>query len=679
DKLILPGFGGGDRMRFPKGGELLDCLRFPPIDKDEMCRSWKELYSRHSIPTRIGLELLGLDDGPDGLFQARLWDHRERRPETLAARAVALAVGRGVPRRFDIPGDCEGIAYRLADPARYVGAPALVVGGGTSAAEAVIAISQAKAEVGDATDVYWSYRGDKMPRVSKALAEVFFEAYVGNGNIRYFPHSEPAAVVTAGDRREYLAVRVDRRRMDGRPAETSHLEFPKESCIACIGEEIPEALLDGLGIPRIQTQGKRRIVVTPWLESRRRNLFLCGDLLCPAYLVTEDLDADAEGLEEVKHRGNIKSALRDGVRVAEAVRQRLDGREVIEVRLEDADEVTAEGEAPLPAPAEPPPDDDTPDSAWLVRILPGGVEEQEIELRRQGVTTIGSGDCDVSFPDDSTLAPAHASIVETDEGHLLRDDGGAGGVFLRLRPAEKRALDEGDLLRVGRQFLVVRRHGEGWALSHHDASGRERRRHPLGEKSAVLGRGAADVVLDPDDATLSRRHLAVSLDDGRPVARDLKSVNGTYLRVRGAAALSHGARFRLGQQQFAFLLRPDAVVDRDEPAAPVPPTPSAAAPAVVAPDGASVRFADREGAVALAPGQTVCEAAEAAGVPINAECHSGICGSDPVRILSGAEHAAEPPGDQESETLRDLCGVEPGECRLACMLRAKGPLVVEIL
>ena len=118
---------------------------------------------------------------------------------------MVLAIGRGVPRRFDIPGNTDGIAYRLTDAKLYVGEPACVIGGGTSAAEAVIAISAAKAAAGNPTSVYWSYRGDKMPRVSKALAEVFFEAYVGNGNIRYHPQSNPAAVVTGDDKRDFTS------------------------------------------------------------------------------------------------------------------------------------------------------------------------------------------------------------------------------------------------------------------------------------------------------------------------------------------------------------------------------------------------------------------------------------------------------------------------------------------
>jgi hypothetical protein len=35
--------------------------------------------------------------------------------------------------------------------------------------------------------------------------------------------------------------------------------------------------------------------------------------------------------------------------------------------------------------------------------------------------------------------------------------------------------------------------------------------------------------------------------------------------------------------------------------------------------------------------------------------------------------------DSESGTLEDLCGLKPGECRLACLLRVQGPVVVEIV
>ena len=80
----------------------------------------------------------------------------------------------------------------------------------------------------------------------------------------------------------------------------------------------------------------------------------------------------------------------------------------------------------------------------------------------------------------------------------------------------------------------------------------------------------------------------------------------------------------------------------------------------------------------VSEGQSICEVAESNGVEINAECHSGICGSDPIRIVSGAEHLT-PLGDGERGTLEDICDLEPGSCRLACVAGVKGAVVVEIL
>ena len=50
-----------------------------------------------------------------------------------------------------------------------------------------------------------------------------------------------------------------------------------------------------------------------------------------------------------------------------------------------------------------------------------------------------------------------------------------------------------------------------------------------------------------------------------------------------------------------------------------------------------------------------------------------------VRALDPGRPPAGEPGDQERETLEDLCELEPGPCRLACLLEVKGPIEVEIL
>lgn len=697
EKLILPSFGGGSRMAFPAGGSSVAGLAFAPIDKDELCGRYRGLCSSCEIQHRVGVELTGLEPNAGGFYAARAYDHRERQELLFHARHVALALGRGVPRSFDIPGDTQGIAFRLDDPERYVGSPACVVGGGTSAAEAVIALSNAKAAAGDSSAVHWSYRGDKLPRVSKALAEVFFEAYAGNGNIRYHPHSEPLMALPGDDRRSHLALRIDRRQVPGRSTEASLLEIPNESVIACIGEDLPEAFLRSMGIHMAVggPRGRKRMVVNRYLETIRPQVYLLGDILSQAYLEADDFRADPATFREIKHRGNIKSALRDGVLVAQVVRQRLDGVVPIDTRVEDS--VLPEPEAPadhsvsavmsaifdkpLAELAAPPPEEA---GAWLVRFLPSGAESEEYPLAAGCPTTVGRQGCDLCFPDDAHLSPRHASVTLDGDQAILQDEGAEAGVFRVVPSRRKIELHHGDLLRAGRQFLLVEGAAGAFRLIHYDAQGQERARHAAGPGSTVFGRKGCDVVLDASDGTLSRRQLAISLDRGRLLVKDLMSANGTLLRVQGQTRLEHGDQFLVGQQRFTFSSQPDAVLDsglaQSTSAFRLPHTEARAAqtPPPV-PGGPSVTFQPAGKICPVTPGQTLLEIAEANGLQIVAECRSGICGSDPIRVLQGRENLEPAPDAGESETLEDLCGLEPGPCRLACKARVRGPVVVEIL
>ena len=700
DKLILPSFGGGDGMSFPAGGQLIQSLCFAPIDKDELCRRYKRCYEDYGVESRVGLELTGLERRSDGVWCVATWDHGTRCEQTFLARHVVIAIGRGVPRRFDIPGNTEGIAFRLTEAERYVGEPACVIGGGTSAAEAVLAISQAKVEAGDRTEVFWSYRGDKMPRVSRALAEIFFETYVGNGNIRYFRRSEPVAVVMGDDKEEYLAVRVDRRSMEGRPIETSHLEFPKRNCIACIGEDLPEELLASFGIFRVEggARGRKRMVVNRYLETVQPNVYLVGDLLSQVYLETKDFASDPKTFQEVQHRGNIKSALRDGVLVAQVIRQRIDGIQEIDCAVEDGVvEMERSSVIAVISGAQ-----DIRDlsranprgAASLVQLLRDGVQGDEYPLRNDGATTIGRSGCTINFADDTLLSPRHASVEWSPDGIRLSDDAAVTGVFFQAPVGRKYVLDHGALVSVGRQFLVVDI-GEKPQLVHYDASGAEIGRLVMTATPLVLGRDAPGAVLDASDLGLSRRHLSVSFEGGEVLLKDLKSMNGTFIRVVDTVSLEHGSRFRVGKQLFAVRLDPDSILDTSPPpparrSSVELPTVPAGEEAVevggspkptVAVDSAepAVLFAGSKSFLPVAPGDTICDVAEENAVGIVAECHSGICGSDPVRILKGRENVLNEAGDQESETLEDLCDLEPGDCRLACMLKVKGPIEVEII
>ncbi|MDH3223312.1 MAG: FHA domain-containing protein [Gemmatimonadota bacterium] len=711
DKLILPSFGGGDKMQFPAGGDLVARLYFDPIDKDDMCVKWTEEYRACSVPAKIGVEFTGLERDGD-ILTATAWNHRTQSREVFRAKHVALALGRGVPRRFDVPGNTEGVSYRLQDAGHYVGKPALVVGGGTSAAEAVIAISNAKIEAEDNTTIHWSYRGSKMPRVSKALADVFFAAYVGNGNIRYHPHSEPTAVVVGPDRAEYVSLRIVRRTDPGKPSETVHLEFPKEDCIACIGEDVPEALLRDLGIHMavVGEAGKKMMAVSPLLETQIPQVYMIGDLLSQFYLETTDFDASPETFQRMKHKGNIKQAMRDGVFLAEVVAQRLQGREDIAVVIQDAEapQVPFQSEDPAHTvsfdPSDLPLESFILDRPLLVRITAAGVEEEEYDVRPTGVTTIGQKGCDLSFPDDSLLSENHASIVYREDAILLRDDGGASGTFLKLQPDRPVSLKPESILRLGRQILVLRAGAGGLVFHHYNHRGQYVQEIPLREGTTVLGRAGGKS--DPDislgeDRTLSRFHLSITIADGQALAEDFNSSNGTYLKVAESIEVTEGDVFRVGSQVFRLqvtshptktdsFLRPGPLTQRIEAPTPPPPadvvaedTPAgppaeeATAPSPPAATAAQVHFAGLDSPFNISEDESVLEVADENDVDIDYECWCGMCGADLIRIVSGREFLNDVT-EKEIKTLKRK-GLEPGEYRLACMTKVSGPVRIEVV
>ena len=652
DKPILPSFGGGDQMQFPVGGEMVSRLQFEPIQKDQMCERWKDLYRRFRIPARVGLELIGLEAGEEDVRRARIWNHSTQTEEYLLAKHVIIAFGRGVPRRFDIPGPVECLAFRLSDPALHLGKPACIIGGGTAAAEAVIAISNAKREARDSTEVYWSYRGDRMPKVSKALADVFFESYVGNGNIRYLPKSEPVSVITGKDQEPYLCIRVDRKVMSDRPEETTQLEFAASHCVACIGEDIPEKLLNSMGVYLTSggPRNRKRLVVNPLMETSQPQLYLAGDILSPAYLQTDDFDADPQTFPEIKRRGNVKSALRDGVFVAEVIAQKLAGKSQIHVALKFSEAATAaaDGELPVSTPAPPGggPGEDRPSAPRLVRVLRGQITADEFPLTRNQAWTLGKQDCDICFEDDSALLGLHASIRKEGTDYWVRDEGSETGVFVQTTAGKAVSAPPGGILRAGNQWLVFGGKDDPQALTHYDSEGRQVQTIRLSEGTIVLGRESPDITLDSSDPTLSRRHLSVSPRQGRVFFSDLQTTNGTQLKVDVPVRLQHGDRIFLGHQVLEISWESEALPQREVHfQGPPPPTPEVGAPEASAATetpgptaGPSVTFRDSGETFPLRRGQTICELAEERGLSITAQCHQGICGSDPIRIVSGHQH-----------------------------------------
>jgi ferredoxin len=110
------------------------------------------------------------------------------------------------------------------------------------------------------------------------------------------------------------------------------------------------------------------------------------------------------------------------------------------------------------------------------------------------------------------------------------------------------------------------------------------------------------------------------------------------------------------------------------------------APSTPHPGDALLRVAEAvhagEVTVAFRPGPTVMakvgdkllDIAEASQVPIESGCRMGMCGSDPVRIVEGDENLSA----VRSAERRTLERLDLGMgCRMACVARVQGPVVVD--
>jgi pSer/pThr/pTyr-binding forkhead associated (FHA) protein len=76
----------------------------------------------------------------------------------------------------------------------------------------------------------------------------------------------------------------------------------------------------------------------------------------------------------------------------------------------------------------------------------------------------------------------------------------------------------------------------------------------------LVGRGTVDISL-PQDLHLSTRHASFKKDQNQLYLEDLKSLNGTWMKLRGTKQLKTSEEFMIGQQIFKLQASPNAVLE----------------------------------------------------------------------------------------------------------------------
>ncbi len=187
----------------------------------------------------------------------------------------------------------------------------------------------------------------------------------------------------------------------------------------------------------------------------------------------------------------------------------------------------------------------------------------------QGVEhTAGSGtaDAQIPFPNDPWVSPRHANFLYRGERLVVRDEGSANGVYVRIR--QPVPLAPGDRFLCGEQvfrldatpkdtsgpdpdqtsFYSSPKRPSAFRVAQVLAGGSDGMVYCARENAVQIGRDDSDMNF-PDDVFMSGRHAKVELNpDGTFALVDLGSRNGTYVRVQGERELAHGDYVFVGHQ-----------------------------------------------------------------------------------------------------------------------------------
>jgi thioredoxin reductase/polyferredoxin len=204
----------------PKGKLWLDGAR-----KEDLLARWKQIVTSHQLDVRTEEGLKSLAKQPDGTFQV-ISEKAEYR-----ARRVILATGqRGNPRRLKVPGeDRENVYHRLYSPRHYRNEDILVVGGGNSAVEAALVLSEQNR-------VRLSYRRggfgrifkDNQRKLNEAVATQRIELIL-NSNVKEFGEGKAVIEIDRGGHQETI-------------------EVPYQHAFVLVGADVPVKFLKSLGI-----------------------------------------------------------------------------------------------------------------------------------------------------------------------------------------------------------------------------------------------------------------------------------------------------------------------------------------------------------------------------------------------------------------------------------------------
>lgn len=193
------------------------------ISKEELLGFWLRVLREHNLNVIFNERMETVTKTESG-FEVKT------SKTTYHTTNVLLAIGRmGTPRKLDVAGEEQSkVVYRLIDPEQYRGQHVLVVGGGDSALEAAITISEQPD-----TTVTISYRSESFGRVKVKNRDRLEQA-------------EAANQITVLLKSNVMEIRPDTVTIE--LADKEVVEIPNIAVIICAGGVLPTPFLKDIGV-----------------------------------------------------------------------------------------------------------------------------------------------------------------------------------------------------------------------------------------------------------------------------------------------------------------------------------------------------------------------------------------------------------------------------------------------
>jgi len=202
---------------------LVGTVKMGEIQKEALLEFWQGVVEKTGLKLSLRQRMENIERKPDGTFTVHTGTG------VYSTRSVLLAIGRrGSPRKLDVPGeDASKVVYRLIDAEQYRGQAVIVVGGGDSALEAAIALSEQPG-----TDVTLSYRSNAFGRV-KAKNRERLQAQQDLGKLKVLLESRIVSIEKDTATIEHAG---------------SVRQIRNDAMIVCAGGILPTPLLQKVGI-----------------------------------------------------------------------------------------------------------------------------------------------------------------------------------------------------------------------------------------------------------------------------------------------------------------------------------------------------------------------------------------------------------------------------------------------